>query len=376
MESIAYVGLDLHKRSISYCVKSADGHIDSEGTISAAPAAVEAWARGLDRPWIGALEATMFTGWVHDLLEKHASEVRVGHPAMLKAIAAGKKKNDQVDARLLADLLRCNLFPECYTAPTEMRNLRRVLRFRTMLVEVAVRMKNRLSGILMEVGAEYDSRRLHNKSYFPELLTELEEMPASVLDLLRINRGAVEYFDGLQRHLLQELSKHPHLQERVILLRSIPGIGQVGALTWALEIGDPHRFPAVENAVSYCGLCSAQDSSAGKDKRGAISKQRNKHLQTILIECAKLAPNYNEELARVRERSQSKSHRNYATIAVARKLVSYLLAVDKRGTPFVMPSTEDNGNGNNGNGKTKGKTQTKSKTKGKSKGKGKGNDAR
>lgn len=369
MSSIAYVGLDVHKKSISYCVKSADGHIDSEGTIAATREALQAWVSKIGRPWIGGLEATMFTGWIYDYLNDYAAELRVGHPAMLKAIAAGKKKNDQVDAQLLADLLRCNLFPESYMAPTEMRDLRRVLRFRTMLVEVAVRMKNRLSGILMEVGAEYDSRRLHNKSYFPELLTELEEMPAPVLDLLRINRGAVEYFDGLQRHLLQELSKHPHLQERVILLRSIPGIGQVASLTWALEIGDPHRFPSVDHAVSYCGLCSAQDSSAGKDKRGPISKQRNRYLQTILIECAKLAPRYNQELAVVRERSESKAHRNYATIAVARKLVSYLLAVDKRGTPFVIPSTEDNDNDNNG----KTKAQTKNKTKGK--GKNKGNDA-
>jgi len=124
--------------------------------------------------------------------------------------------------------------------------------------------------------------------------------------------------------------------ERVELLRTIPGVGEVCALTWALEIGEPERFPAIGNAVSYCGLCSAQDSSAGVDKRGAISKQRNKHLQHILIECAKLAPNYNEDLARVRARYEDKVHRNYATIAVARKLVAYLLAVDKRRTPFEV----------------------------------------
>lgn len=334
MSSIAYVGLDVHKKSISYCVKSANGHIDNEGTVSTDKKALRAWVESLDRPWIGGMEATMFSGWIYDYLSEYAEELRVGHPAMLKAIAAGKKKNDQVDAQLLADLLRCDLFPESYMAPTEVRDLRRILRYRSLLVEEATRMKNRLSSTLMELGVEYDGRRLHNKSYFPELLTELGDMPESVLYLLKVNRGAVEYFGDLQKHLLNELHRHPHIEHRAELLMSIPGIGQVASLTWTLEIGDPWRFPSVDNAVSYCGLCSAQDSSAGKDKRGPISKQRNRYLQKILIECAKLAPQYNPNLAAERARAEARGHKNYATIAVARKLVAYLLAVDKRGTPF------------------------------------------
>ena len=61
------------------------------------------------------------------------------------------------------------------------------------------------------------------------------------------------------------------------------------AITWALETGEPGRFGSVKQAVSYCGLCGAEDSSAGKQKRTPISKQRNKHLQSVLIEAAKLS---------------------------------------------------------------------------------------
>ncbi len=66
-----------------------------------------------------------------------------------------------------------------------------------------------------------------------------------------------------------------------------------------------------------------------------MSKQRNKHLQTVLIEAAKLAPRFNPELKAVHERELAHGSRNRATLAVARKLVAYLLAVDRSGTPFT-----------------------------------------
>src|SRR5215471_1102920 len=108
------------------------------------------------------------------------------------------------------------------------------------------------------------------------------------------------------------------------------------ALSWALEIGEVKRIPSISQGVSYCGLTSAQRNSAGKEQRGPISKQRNKHLQTMLIEAAKLAPRYNPQLAVVHERELQRGDRNRATLAVARKLVAYLLAVDKSGKPFAM----------------------------------------
>ncbi len=116
---------------------------------------------------------------------------------------------------------------------------------------------------------------------------------------------------------------------------SIPGVGEVTALTWVLEIGEVDRFGRISQAVSYCGLCSAQKQSAGKNYRGPISKQRNKHLQTVLIEAAKLAPRWNLQLAEVHERESAKGNRNRATLAVARKLVAYLLAVDKNQKQFA-----------------------------------------
>jgi len=335
MKTYYYVGLDVHKKTVTYCVKEADGTIVDEGKLRATRQSLESWAQSIENPWAGAMEATMFTGWVYDTLLPYADELEVGHSFMLRAIAAAKKKNDRVDARKLADLLRCDLFPSCYMAPQKIRDLRRVLRYRNMLVREATRMKNKTAGLLMEVGAQYDKERLHGKGYFSDLLERLDYVPRSVVELLKLTRSNVEIFEAAQRRLIEALESHRALRTRVELLMTIPGVGRVTALTWVLEISDPYRFSSRKRAASYCGLCSAQNESAGISKRGPLSKQRNKHLQVMLIEAAKLAPRWNPQLAAVYERERARgANPNRATLAVARKLVAYMLYVDKTGMPF------------------------------------------
>jgi len=336
MESIHYIGLDVHKKTITYCIKTITGETVREGTIRSDRQSLGQWQTELPGSWMGAMEATMFTGWIYDYLKPYAAELKVAHPEMLKAITAAKKKNDRADAETLADLLRVNLLPECTMMSKELRELRRILRYRNMVVRTAVRTKNKISGLLMEVGAIYDKRRLHRRLYFNQLLERIEDVPESVVDLLKLSRSNLELFEAVQKKLIKRLGKDSQIKERVELLMSIAGVGEVTALTWVLEIGDVERFSNSRQAISYCGLCSAQKASAGKEHRGPISKKRNKHLQTILIEAAKLAPYWNPHLAAIREKELTRGNRNRATLAVARKLVEYMLAVDRRGTPFAM----------------------------------------
>ena len=331
-----YIGFDVHKKSISYCVKTADGTIVEEGRLKATHQALREWAAKRQEPWHGAMEATLFSGWIYDVLKPFAARLEMGNPSMMKAIGASKKKSDRLDARKIADLVRCNLLPACYVASVEMRELRRLLRYRNTVVGHAVQLKNKMNGLLMEVGAEYNKQQLHGKQYFTELMGQLEEVPKSVKDMLRLSRSALEMFETTQRQLLNRLQKEPALKKRLALLQSIEGVGEVTSLTWALEVCDPRRFPSIADAVSYCGLTSALDSSADKQKRGPISKQRNPHLQTVLIEAAKLAPRWNRQLAELHEQELKRGHRNRATLEVARKLVAYLLAVDKSGKPFEV----------------------------------------
>ena len=105
MQSMYYIGLDVHKKTISYCVKDGSGAIHSEGTIPATRLDLDLWMKTLPQPWTAAMEATVFTGWIYDHLQPHAAALKVAHPLMLRAIAAAKKKNDRIDARFSAGVL-------------------------------------------------------------------------------------------------------------------------------------------------------------------------------------------------------------------------------------------------------------------------------
>src|SRR5207245_10412494 len=75
------------------------------------------------------------------------------------------------------------------------------------------------------------------------------------------------------------LKRDPLLAERIRELRTVPGVGPIIALTWALEMGEISRFASIRQAISYCGLCGDERSSAEKSIRTPISKQRNKNIQ-------------------------------------------------------------------------------------------------
>ncbi len=336
MNDYHYIGFDVHKRSIQFCTKLADGQIVEEGRIPATRMALGEWVGRQKRPWKGALEATMFSGWVYDELKPHAAELKVAHSAMLKAIAAAKHSSDCLDARKISDLVRMDWIPGVWMAPPEMRVLRLQLRYRNLVVRQATQTMNRMASTLMENGVEYSSSKLHQKRYFQQLLEQLEEVPAEVRMVLRYGRGSLEMFQSTQRLLLKGLSANPLLAERVRLLETIPGVGEVTALSWALEIGDPHRFRSVDRAVSYCGLVSPLQESADKQYRQPLSKKRNPHLQRVLIEAAHLAPRYHPLLRQLYDKVKQQQDAGAAVLEVARKLVAYLMAVDKRRQPFQL----------------------------------------
>ena len=338
-KTMYYIGLDVHKKTISYCVKDAAGQVHGEGKIRSTRQELKAWVNALPEPRMIAMEATIFTGWIYDCLLPHAEKVKVAHPLMLRAIAAAKRKNDRIDAAKIADCLRCDFLPECHMASTAIRDRRRVLRYRNLVVKQSVQMKNRISGLLMETGVSYNKSRLHQRGYFKDLMWMHPEVSDSIRPLLKFCRERIEHSQELDHRLVGSLERDPLLKVRLERLKTVPGVGSITALTWALEIGDYTRFTSTKEAVSYCGLCGDEKSSAEKVMRMPISKQRNKHIQRVLIEAAKLAVRRNHELALVYDKELQRGNPNRATLAVARKLVAYLLAVDRRQQNF-MPAEE------------------------------------
>ena len=167
LETMYYIGLDVHKKTISYCVKDAAGRVYQEGKIGSTRRELDRWIRTMPQPRTIAMEATIFTGWIYDHLLPHAEKIKVAHPLMLRAIAAAKKKNDRINSGKIADCLRCDFLPECHMASTEIRDRRRMLRYRSLVIKQMVQMKNRVSGLLMETGVNLFK---HPLSSFPEAI--------------------------------------------------------------------------------------------------------------------------------------------------------------------------------------------------------------
>src|SRR5712672_2606272 len=188
----------------------------------------------------------------------------------------------------------------------------------------------------MEAGVNYNKQRLHKAGYFRELLATNPDIDEGLCSLLRLCRETVVRLGKTESALVRSLERDRLLVDRVERLMTIPAVGPITALVWALKVGDVQRFSSIKKAISYCGLCGAENSSANIIKRTPLSKQRNKHLQTTLIEAAKMAPRNSPDLAMIYDREKQKGNDNRATLAVARKLVAYLDAVDRRQKDFLI----------------------------------------
>src|SRR5205809_5888833 len=167
--------------------------------------------------------------------------MKVAHPLMLRAIAAAKKKNDRIDAKKICDCLRCDFLPECYMASTAIREWRRTLRYRNLLVRQMVQMKNKIAMLLMEAGVSYNKQKLHKAGYFRELLATNPDINEGLGSLLRVCRETVVRLQRTESALVRSLERDSLLMDRVERLMTIPAVGPITALTWALEVGDDRR---------------------------------------------------------------------------------------------------------------------------------------
>ena len=333
MNSHQYIGLDIHKKSIWFCAKNLEGKILQEGQFPATQEAIEQWCQQRSAPWTGLMEATLFSHWIYDAMARYASEMRMGHPASMKEALAGKHKSDRNDARRFADMCRNQLVRTVYVMPPSLRALRQQLRVRRLLHRQIVQLKNRMAALLMEAGIVFAPRKLHSQRYYKQLV-ENPATPPEVQTLLRMLHSVQTTLNQVQRTIFRNLESAPELKQRLQCLRTIPGVGKIMALTWALEVGDVKRLPCYSKAISYCGLVSAQNESAGKNRSGPLSKVRNRELQTMLIEIAQIAPPLYWRYQEVYDKTARTRHHNAAAVAVARQLVRYLLAVDRSGQPF------------------------------------------
>jgi transposase len=134
-----------------------------------------------------------------------------------------------------------------------------------------------------------------------------------LLDLLDQFEPVLEELD---RAVIQEAEKRP----AAVRLMTQPGVGPVTALAFVLTIGPVERFPKSRKLVSYLGLNPSEESSGGRQRLGAISKQGNTMMRFLLVEAAQTASIYDPELRRDYQRLKFRRGRGVAKVAIARKL--------------------------------------------------------
>src|ERR1700691_3936169 len=141
-----YAALDLHEKSIQCVLKDADGQIVRESKLPKDEEKILEFLGGTHASVV--MESGYNHQHIRDRLKESGYDVKVAHPLMVKAIAFAKVKNDKVDARTLADLLRADMIPEAYVPDEETRDVRDLVRRRHHLVETRTGFKNKVKAEL------------------------------------------------------------------------------------------------------------------------------------------------------------------------------------------------------------------------------------
>jgi transposase len=147
-----YVGMDVHRKRSQIAVLDAAGAQQRNRNLPNDPVKLVPILGVLPPGTPVAFEAAYGWGWLVELLEELELEPHLVHPSRCQAIASARRKNDKVDARTLAQLLRADLLPEAWIAPPEIGDLRALLRHRASLVRLATGLKNRVHAVLADRG--------------------------------------------------------------------------------------------------------------------------------------------------------------------------------------------------------------------------------
>jgi transposase len=283
------------------------------------------------------IEASGHTRWFERLLAELEMELWIGNPAKIAAQRVRKQKTDRGDAQQLLQLLREDRFPRVWVPDPENRDLRQLLWHRHRLVQMRTRVKNQLHAIALNEGVQRRSR-LWSKSGRAQLESfALDRWTA------RRRHDLLQLFDQLTpqiAELSQAVEREAERRPEVRRLMTHPGVGPITALAFVLVLGTPDRFRCGKQVGSYLGLIPCEDSSAGKQRLGHLSKQGNTLLRYLLVEAAQAAVRCDPQWRRRFMHLAMRRQRNIAIAAMARKLaVSLYWLWRKAEDPPVAPQS-------------------------------------
>jgi len=264
------------------------------------------------------MEATFDARWFERLLAEYHHELWVGDAAKIRAAEVRKQKTDTRDAQHILDLLVREQFPRIWVPSPQERDLRQMLRHRHKLVGFRTSVENQLHALAMGEGV---CRK--QKLWTAGGRRELEGLPLDAWASRR-RQELLQLLDQLNPSIAEldkAVEKEAAQRPEAMGLMAQKGVGPVTALAFVLTVGPVERFPSSRKLVSYLGLNPSEDSSAGRQRLGAISKQGNAWMRCLLTEAAQTASRFDPELRRDYQRLKMRRGVSaVAKVAIARKL--------------------------------------------------------
>ncbi len=278
------------------------------------------------------MEATGYSRWFERLLAELGMELWIGNAAEIETKRVRKQKTDREDARLLLRLLQENTFPRIWVPSAENRDLRQLLWHRHRLVQMRTRMMNQLQALAMNEG-----QRRKKKLWSERGRAEFEKLPLAFWasrrrqDLLELLDRLNPTIEELTAAVEGEAKKWPEVRR----LMTHPGVGPLTALAFVLIIGTPKRFRRGKQIGSYVGLIPSENSSAGHQRLGHISKQGSSLLRFLLGEAAQAAARCDADWRRRYMHLALRRQRNIAKVAMARRLAVRLYWMWRKGWEYA-----------------------------------------
>jgi transposase len=324
-----YAGIDVHKKQWSVCIMSSQ----KEHKTFVQPPEPAVLSRYLRENFPGATYFSVYEAgfcgfWIDEDLKKEGIHNIVVNPADVPTTDKEKRqKRDRVDSRKLCKRLRDQDLQAIYVPNRCQLEDRHMIRLRKKLVQDITRCKNRIKGLLNYYGIKVDDtyNTSHWSKAFVKWLSELDLRYSTGTTSLRILVEELKSIEQLKKSISRQLvvlSKQERFIKPVKLLRSIPGVGLIGALTLSTELGDINRFRNLDQLCSYIGLVPNVYSSGDTEHIGHLTQRKNAYVQPILIQCAWRAVGQDPALLRAYEHLRKRMMGQQAIIRIARKLLS------------------------------------------------------
>jgi transposase len=264
------------------------------------------------------VESTYNWYWLIDGLMAEGYKLHLANTAAIQQYEGLKYTDDHSDARWLAHLLRLEVLPEGYVYPKAERPVRDLLRKRSQMVRHRIIHLLSIQNLLTRnTGSSLSANQI--KGLDVQQVDELLAEPDLAL-AVKANLSVMSSADRQVELLEQTVTQRVKLRPQFSFLKTVPGIGEILALTIMLETGDIGRFCSVGNFASYCRCVGSQKISNGKKKGQGNTKNGNKYLAWAFVEAAHFAIRYNSKIKSFYQRKKAKTKVVVAIKAVAHKL--------------------------------------------------------